>query len=500
MTYEDYLGEPFRMWHNGFDYSEYFKVIEVTGRSLSPNEIQSLNVTGKNGSHIQSKRKPGVPLKVKVLLTTKSDFELRETIDELNGLLDSDKQVPIIFSDEPTKTYYGILSDISEGREVDGNHIVTITFFRGDPYKYGPEQQAIPFVNDALSIQNEGTAESYPTIEAIANQSVTSFMIAKGSEEFFMVGQPYDVDKQTIEQYPNVAFYPMESLVGWSPMTEGFFFDDEVSGGYVSNGIVEVLGGASFSPASFGTERPGWHGPAIRRSFPESIGDFQITFGTSLYSNGNGIGKVMALFLDENDKIVASVGLINTRRGTRNARVLVRMNDGQNIRRTRVMDFPGDSGPESTVFSGRPLNIQLTREGNRYIAKTWQVTDGVAHARHSEEIISDVVEFQRPIRQVVLFFAKYGSNPGLHMQAIGMRIRKNNTLLLDDTLIPYIAHAGDKILIDCKNEMVMINDELVTKLKAFGADYFALNPGDNQLLTFPEGAFSTSLKYSPAFK
>jgi len=475
-----------------------FITLTVSGRSNLSQKIQTIEVPGADGLIEQDDptlESREITVKYKLTDTTNEGF--RERYNRLNSLLSGSKK-ELKFTDEDA-LFYATLQN-SEVPEEDSNSLIaTIVFLCSDPYKYGAEKVA-EFSTDAAIIHNEGTAPSYPVIEATAKQSVTSFMVAKGNEDYFMVGQPYDIDKEAIERYPDVAFYPMESLNGWSPMTEGFLFNDEVTGGIVTNGSVEVNGGTSFSPSTFGTQQSGWYGPAIRRSLPDPVGDFQITFGTSLYSNGNGIGKVMAILLDENDDIVASVGLINTRMGTRNARVLARMNDGKNITRTRVMDYPGDNGNESTVFSSTPLNIQLTREGNRFIAKTWQVSNGVAHARHSEEIISDVEGFQRPVHQVALFFAKYGANPSLDMQAIGMRVRENNTRLLDENLIPYIAHEGDKITVDSKNELVMINDEPVTELKDFGANYFALNPGENHLFTFPEGAFNTAIKYRPAYK
>ncbi|WP_240458833.1 distal tail protein Dit [Virgibacillus sp. Bac330] len=143
MSYQEYMGNLFRMRFNGNDLPDYFYVLEVTGRSLSPNEIRSKIVPGRNGSYRQGKRKPGVPLKVKAMLRLNSSDELRIAIDELNGILDTDEEAPIVFSDEPNKTYYGEMEDVSEGIEVEGTHIVTITFFRSAPYKYGQTYKTI---------------------------------------------------------------------------------------------------------------------------------------------------------------------------------------------------------------------------------------------------------------------------------------------------------------------------------------------------------------------
>lgn len=181
MTFEQYMGEPFRMWHNDNDLSDYFYVLEVTGRSLSPNEIRSITVSGVDGSYYRGKRKPSIPLKVKVMLTKDSDSNLRTVINTLNGILDTDEEVPIIFGDEPTMTYYGILSSVDESKEVNGNHIVTITFFRSKPRKFGKEVTR-SFTNGVLTLTNNGTAEAMPIIDITMDVASSDLVISNGIE------------------------------------------------------------------------------------------------------------------------------------------------------------------------------------------------------------------------------------------------------------------------------------------------------------------------------
>ncbi|WP_240407268.1 distal tail protein Dit [Gracilibacillus halophilus] len=478
-------------------------LILLEGREKSPFAPQNnnlLRVPEKPGAYIESTDTGVLYITQPIGFMVEDDADALAKQDELSSWLITDEPVPLEFDNEPGRTYYvKIDGDIPDFNRVANLRRGTITFVCPDPYGYGEEQGPYLFENDAITIENKGTAEAYPIIETTALQKSTSFMVAKGEEDFFMIGQPYDVDLETIEQFPQVAFYPMDSTNGWSPITEGFFFDDEVSGGTVTNGTITAENGR-FGVSSYGTSQPGWHGPAVRRSLPKDMEDFSMTFGVGAFNNGNGIGKVMALLLDDNDDIVASIGLLNTRLGSKNIRVLVRMNDGDNIRRHRVMDYPGDEGNESTVFSGSPLNIQLRREGDHFYARTWQVRDGVPHARHSEDIIDDTVEFQRPVRQVALFFAKYEDNPVFNMYTYGFRVKDNNTRIMDEDQIPYIVEKDDKIVINTKEEVVMINDEPVTDLKAFGANYFMLDKGGNHLFTFPEGYFDSTIKWIERFK
>ncbi|MBS4535838.1 phage tail family protein [Clostridium sp. D2Q-14] len=489
------------MIFNSVDLTQYLTIKSINGRGLASTELESLSIPGTDGAYVLGKRRPSKIITVEADILALNKAELRKNIDKLNAIFDVDEDVPIVFLDEPNMTYYGRPEKAGQNKEYFFIHQGQFTIVCTDPYKYGKQKGPYLFENDAITIKNEGTAEAYPIIEATAKESVTSFMVTKGDQDFFMIGQPYDIDKGTIEQYPSVAQWRTNSLVGWSHMTEGFFLDDEVSGGTVSGSDIEVRDSDSFIPSAYGSSQSGWYGPAVRRSLPKSVGDFSITFGCIALNNGDGVGKVMAIFLDEDDRIVASIGLINSRLGTRNVRVLARLNDGRNIRRRRVMDFHGDSGPESTVFSGKALNIRLRREGNRFEAYTWQVNDnGVPHARHKEVIIDNDPDFQRPIRQVVLFFARYGNNPVFPMRIYAARVHDNNTLLMDEDMIPYIAHEGDKIVVDSKNELVMINDEPVTNLKAFGANYFMLDKVENNLFTFPENYFDTTVRWTDRYK
>ncbi|MGJ9384250.1 distal tail protein Dit [Salipaludibacillus sp. CF4.18] len=465
---------------------------------FAPINRNTITTPGLKGAYINSSQTDVLRLSIPILIV-RGDRDMEQIEEELASWLVTDEPAPLIYSDRSNKTYYAVFDGaINDFEDLVDSGEGTLHFICPDPHKYGQEQGPYHFQGDAITIHNEGTAEVDSVITATAKESVTSFMIAKGEQDYFMVGRPFDIDKEARDRYPEVNRWGMESLLGWSHMTSGFLLNDEVSGGTISGSDLEVLNGTSFVPVGFGSGYSGWYGPAVRQSLSAPVQDFKLVLGASALNDGNGVGKVMAIFLDENDDIVCSLGLINTRDGSRNIRVLARMNDGNNISRRRVMDYTGDSGPESTVFSGSLLNIELIREGNTFKARTWQVRDGVPVARHSETIIDDNPDYQRPIRQVVLFFAKYGSREIFPMRMYGLRVNESNLLTEDD--IPYIAHEGDEIKIDTKNELIMINDDPATELKDFGSNYFTLDTGNNHLFTYPVGAFDTMIAWRPKYR
>lgn len=471
-------------------------IVPLTGRRRSawaPISRNLITVTGMPGAHLSHTDVQVRVITVPVLVKAENISDLQKVKENMAEWLVHDEPKELIFKDEQDRVYYAVVDGELELDEIFSTGRGEITFICPDPYKYGPEKTVEP-ETDEFIVENEGAAETYPIITLTAKEPTTFAMVSNG-EEYMMVGRPYEIGETPVEKYPQVRRYNTDSLTGWAHMTQGYLIDDEVSGGTVSNSNIVVDNGR-FTAGSYGSSAIGWYGPAIRTSLPESIQDFSVVLGARAANDGKGTGKVMAIFLDEDDRIVFSIGLINSRKGTKNMRVLARLNDGHNIRRRRIFDYYGDSGANSTDFSNKSLNIRLRREGNKFTAKTWQVRDGVQHTVYEESIIDDNPDFQRPIRQVVLFFAKYGNNPVFPMYISGLRVSKSNALTEEE--IPYIAMPDDEIIFDHKTGDCYVNGESVPF--DFGADFFTLKKGVNNLAVLPEDTFDVSIKYRERFK
>ena len=157
---------------NGIDLTAYFGQIngqnvfgvnEIGGRGPMSQETTRIAVPGRSGSYFQNRRKPERRITVRFTLRGTSPDDIRVKVDELNAILDVDEPVPIVFSDEPGKTYYGILDG-----EPDWNEIVyvgqgTLTFLCPDPYAYGTERTqtiAVPpatFTRNSVAYNDDGT-------------------------------------------------------------------------------------------------------------------------------------------------------------------------------------------------------------------------------------------------------------------------------------------------------------------------------------------------------
>ncbi|WP_164670970.1 distal tail protein Dit [Virgibacillus doumboii] len=480
MTYEEYMGEVFHLWHDGTDYSEYFDVLEVTGRSLSPNEISSVRVPGMPGAHFQRKRKNGVPLKVKVLIRCNTDEELRQRLDTLNGMLDTEDEVPIQFSDEQDKTYFGILSDISEGIEVNGNHIVTITFWRSNPYKYGPEQP-IGLTGRGTIIEVPGTAETKPIIEIDVLAPITFAMISNGTD-YMMIGNPTAVEETPVEAETKVFHHDMDSKTGWVNTSV-------ISEGYINGTMANDTTG--FYP-QFAEPNPGefaWHGPAKKHSLSEAVQDFRADFGFRFYaeSRGGTVGRIEMYGLDASNNIVFRAWIEDKWDGYDHFGVCLELGNGD---RTEYFTLPRNLED----MYGR---LKVIRKGNEWTLIIQHLKSGAGRIvlnEWTEMLESDLVMQQ--VSQIQLSFQKWYDTDEEDMEVLLMRLYKLNNV--EGT--PYIAHTGDTILFDLKNHDIRINGEKRKDLKDRGATEFDLLPGKNKLALLPDGDVQGVIKFRPAYK
>jgi predicted phage tail component-like protein len=486
MTYEEYMGEPFKMWFNGIDLSNYFYVLEVTGRSLSANEISTITVPGMDGSYITSKRKPSVTLNVKAMIVKETENELRQVIDELNDILDTDEEAEIVFSDEPDKTYYGILSDISEDYEIRGVHVVTITFFRSKPYKYGTEKEAI-FPSDVVSLPYNGTAPGDPIFELEALQPVTFALIQNHLNEYMMIGKPIDVTDTPYAKYERVFYSDCDSLIGWTTAAPGEI-DGNIAGTMQTNGT-------RFQASDYGTGLS-WHGPAIKTSLPEVLTDFKMTAWIALYNGyaARQVGRVEIYLLDPNGNQVGKVAMKDLRTGMSLAWGEARA--GTNDDGHFLINEYGDKPGNWNDFAG---HVELSREGNRWRAYFAMVdtSTGRHHTRRYVEWVDTENKFIRNVAQVVVHVGQYGSNEPISCGVYSISIFKINHD--QPNKVPYIADVGDIITFDHVTKDILINGESRKDLKDFGARFFELQKGENQFVVLPSNSFAVRVRYRERF-
>lgn len=146
--------------------------------------------------------------------------------------------------------------------------------------------------------------------------------------------------------------------------------------------------------------------------------------------------------------------------------------------------------------------LRLERENgvfNSYIGMI-DTSTGQHHTRWRSESFSDSQGiYTDPLAAVQIHLGQYSSHQFIEDIAIHrIIIYKINPH--DGSQIPYIAYPGDIITFNNVEKDILINGESRKDLKNFGASYFNLKSGENQLVVMPENAVDVTCRYRERFK
>jgi len=159
------------MTYNGYDLSDLLIIQFIEGRGPFNQEINRQSSSGRDGSYRMSRRIPERLLRVHATIMTDSFKDIRDQVDELNGILLSRNAVPIIFKDEPDITYYGEYLGDNEWAERNFVGSGVLPFVCYDPYKYYSEKTSTGDITLGLGMS------ALPIIRVTFNDNVNEFTI-----------------------------------------------------------------------------------------------------------------------------------------------------------------------------------------------------------------------------------------------------------------------------------------------------------------------------------
>lgn len=99
------------------------------------------------------------------------------------------------------------------------------------------------------------------------------------------------------------------------------------------------------------------------------------------------------------------------------------------------------------------------------------------------------------LNHLVLFIGGYKDRKTSSMTLTNLRVNQLNTV--GATVIPKIFEEGDKLTIDCEQNMVFINDVPAMSEVDIGSNFFGLDPGDTQIkITSDDDGIFTSVNFN----
>lgn len=367
-----------------------------------------------------------------------------------------------------------------------------------DPFKYSTNEYENTAISDEVVIVNKGTADTPVTIEARALKNAPYYMITKNDEDYFKVGVD-DVNEVAKDYSPNILSDEFRTTTGWTKTTSGNI-SDTLFGGIVGGTYKIEKNGEGFEVSTF-PSGSGWIGSQYKKAFSRQAQDFKVTVKAIIYQSNRGAGKVAYHLYDTDNRILASLGYINTSPGNPNGKF--------------VITLFNQSGGESKVLEARNVPfvnkmktlivyMSIERVGQLIKLKTWlfdhnKDPNRIKPLQIVNKSVTDSGNFyQRPVSSIGVYQAKSTTiNNYMKMHALGAYVSEK--LPKKTGVKELFIKQGDLIQIDTDSKVVMLNEEPILDKKTFGSDYFNVDSGKSELIIFPQGVFDTTVKWHDRF-
>lgn len=471
-------------------------------------EVKTEEVPGRSGSVYQGRELKQYEFELPMIIRNDylSHSGIKSHDDILNELVkffNYDNQVKLQFKSKQWywNAYFEGPIELFSKTENSIN-IVNLKVVLTDPYKYSAKGSKNTAISDAVSVVNTGTADTPIVVEARALKDSTNFLIAKGEQDYFMIGKSEDAYRvnKDIEPFRFNDEFNTVGLKNWAYMPNDTTFGNLPDGGDAMGGKFALSDlKESIYPSEWGNNtKTNWHGAALYKSLGSSVQDFRIRFKVILRQHvGVGPGKAVAYVVDENNRTMFSMTYVNTAVDKNESSIIVyAYNEHGEARRiyNRLIPFKYHRAKNAHVFmylERKGLDIKITNF--RYDIDT--------DPNRTKPIDKDVVVvrdegkfYQRPARIARMYIGKSAKHTNyMAINILGFSLQE--LLPKQSDITPIEIRQGDLIQIDTHAKSVTINGDDALKLKDFGSNYFNVESGHNELVISPPETFDTTVKW-----
>ncbi|MCU5656482.1 phage tail family protein [Bacillus mycoides] len=481
---------------NQQDRNGYLVIGIPRGRGVINDEVSRLSTPHRSGSHHLRNRTPERVIEIDFTLKGVSSLDLRQRINELNAILDTENPVSMAFTDEPDMTYFGIKESVEESLETDRIHKCTITFICPIPYKLGKTNTQNFTQNWSTEITsnftNKGSVEVPALIEIEAKKPSTFLDVWFGAypydRDYFRIGYPLTVEETTVQERERVMWDDMSTIVGWAPVKGQV---EEMQG----TGELKTKDNTAIYCPYYGVEgTKGFHGGIAKKNIPGGpIQDFEMEARVHFQSKHiDQMGRVEILLLDDTSNIVTRININDLYNEAELTKAYMRIGNGGTPNSFRkLIDTSGAHPNTFNNFYGR---LRIARRGKQwsvYVAKFrdgTEIDDASLVERWIDETGNPMTE--RKIAQVMIAICRWDRNtPVYTMQIDDLKIWKVNKV--PDNTKPYIFDTGDKIVIDTERSLVTINGKNAINIKDIFSNFPKVIRGDNRIDIMPPDVNAT---------
>ncbi|MCE5797962.1 phage tail family protein [Staphylococcus pseudintermedius] len=462
-------------------------------------DVQYNEVLGRPGgvlSHIkESVRTIEVNLLIDAYGTGRT---LEDIVDEVVSWLTTNEPVPLIFDREPDKIYYAMTTG-----GLDPSYFVTFAKVKAnfvclDPYKYAVDGNQNTAISDAVSVVNSGTADTPVIVEARALQNSNYYMISKGDEDYFMIGDD-DLNKPLKDYSPLILEDESQTLSGWNKQSTIDFTDNQ-TGGKVGGSFIVSDSKQSFYLNNDSVSGNGWNGAMYKRSFSKQAQDFTTTVKFGINQKNKGAVRFAQYIYDSDNRVIASIGYTNPNAKQAIGTIIVTLFDQSGNQQTI---YKYKNNPSLYKLDSFVVYIRLTRKDDVFTVKSWKYKEfpyplrKKAFDEHERQFVDGGNFYQRPVVALSLYSAKNGSNNVMPLYIFGTYTRE--LLPRPTNARDMIIKKGDLITIDMATKNVLVNEESFLSEKTFGSNYFNVDKGHTELVINPPGIFDTTVKWQDRY-
>lgn len=461
-------------------------------------DIKTEEVPGRDGAVYQGRQLKQYEFEIPLFihndyLSSEGVKTHDEILNRLVKFFDYDKAVKLKFKSQQWYWNAYFKGPIELKKETNqGINTFEMNAVLVDPYKYEDKEYQTPAYSDQIAVNNTGTAKTYPIIQATALKNSASFTITKNDEDYFMIGEE-DAFKGVKDKSPRIYMSGMDNVAGWQYLPTGYVMQDNITSSYAVGSIEST--GYQVRAKDYGTApTEGWHGPAVKRSLPRTVQDFEFTGVMKIFSRRQGVGKGFFHFYDEAGNIIASAGLLDATNSKTNVKAYVALHNEYQER------FEWYANTGNWAYDNAYVYLNIKRIGTTWYMKTWHYyTDKNGKKQitsRAHKTFNDSGKwYTAPIAQIGINISKHSRYDALPVYVDKITMNE----LLSGKEIPYIIKKGDEVYIDMQNELVLINNEDVLNEKTLGSDYFSIDEGVSELFVLPQGHFDTKAIWSNRF-
>lgn len=473
----------------GFTYrgirKNFVTLLEKERPYAATRKRELITVPRRSGGYLSDTTIESLLIPMKILIEAPNHDLLLDRVEELSDWLYSEQPEPLVFDDEPDRTFYAVVDGEITKEERNSFAIVSFTFLCPDPHKYGAVKTR-DFNGSIQTIINNGTADALPIFRGTAKGDITNLDIVT-LEAYMRVGAPAQVGTTVIQPETKMMTDEMATLTGWSPATT-------IDNGHVAGTMSSD--GAGFRAATWGAVMTPaqWQGPVVKKSLPSPLQNFRADISFQQLNGVLEAGMIEIYFLDAAGNIISKMGFSDEWRDTKTNQAKLQLGPIGN----RVsLNKQAANAWNWNDFKGI---MRMKRTGKQFEAYFAKVdSKGVHNTRATMQFTDTRGVYQAPVAQIQVAIRKWPDSdvPPTDMRVDKIEVwRMNNTTPADPV---YVAKAGDQIEINHKTGIILVNGEPKLWLKDFGSSFFPLKRGENIISYSPTALADLSVEWQERF-